>query len=565
MPNFRNPSTPHCHQMSLDTGSTPEAFADREIELGTGTLTCTDHGSMAASITVYTLAKKNNLVPILGIEGYLRDKNDPVLTADGQTKDENGEFLYNYFDSDRPKYTHFTAHYLDQQAFSVGAKLLSRAPTEQHGSEEKPIFTWDNMEEMGAANTVLGSGCLIGVCQRHLMAGRPDLAEKYYERYRSLAKPGNFIVEVFPHECTHNWIHGVFVQTDKDSRKFWRKKKLKTNKNDEITAQDLAREFKNGQHTRLLGVYNNRVLEELDEELQNAEYIEDFIQNECSPDNPTGDVQWKSNLFVMDLAKRYGDPCIWSDDSHVSEPKAKIVQDVRLAQSGNWKFHTSYHRKSGDELWTYAQKVLKMSERDMEEMLENASNWAGRFKDFKLEYKPSLPGKFYPEDTLGYLFKLIQERGRMKWGNKIYEDRLKKEIDMIHKNGTIDLLTYFFPPNQVLTEYNRKGFIVSPGRGSSAGLLICFLIGITHVDPIETGLSMERFLTLDRIKNKKLPDIDMDLPHKEYLVGKVEKYIEVEMEDGSLRKYLSEASVKTVNGPMNVREAIKYQVDILED
>jgi hypothetical protein len=68
------------------------------------------------------------------------------------------------------------------------------------------------MEELGASNATITSGCLIGMVQRHLLDRQdPKLARAYYERMRGLVKPGNFYVEVFPHICSHNWVQGVFL------------------------------------------------------------------------------------------------------------------------------------------------------------------------------------------------------------------------------------------------------------------------------------------------------------------------------------------------------------------
>ena len=59
---FKNYVTCHCHQASLDTASTPEAFAAKELELGTGYMTVTDHGTLASARKIYDLAKKKKRV-----------------------------------------------------------------------------------------------------------------------------------------------------------------------------------------------------------------------------------------------------------------------------------------------------------------------------------------------------------------------------------------------------------------------------------------------------------------------------------------------------------------------
>src|SRR5271167_3504524 len=161
--------SPHVHIQSLDSGSTPQAFAEREVELGTGALVVTDHGSLAACQTVYDLAKKGvgknkvKLQPVLGLEGYFRDDNCPLFTAAGVSKNDKGTF------ADVFKYGHFTTHFMDQAAFKTAIKLLSHAPIEKHGSEQKPLFDWKAMEELGASNATVTTGCLIGMVQRHLL------------------------------------------------------------------------------------------------------------------------------------------------------------------------------------------------------------------------------------------------------------------------------------------------------------------------------------------------------------------------------------------------------------
>src|ERR1039457_5539115 len=87
---MKNFVTPHCHVMSLDSASTPEAFAKREVELETGAITATDHGSLAAIYRIYELAMKIKLIAIPGIEAYFRDDNCPILTKLGVPKTDVG-------------------------------------------------------------------------------------------------------------------------------------------------------------------------------------------------------------------------------------------------------------------------------------------------------------------------------------------------------------------------------------------------------------------------------------------------------------------------------------------
>jgi hypothetical protein len=136
----------------------------------------------------------------------------------------------------------------------------------------------------------------------------------------------------------------------------------------------------------------------------------------------------------------------------------------------------------------------------------------------QVQDEPALPTKFYPTDTLRHTMGLIKKHGRMDWKNERTSSASKAEINLLHKNGTIDLLPYFFIDEEVCSLYEANGLLTGPGRGSAAGLLLTYLLGITHVDPLKFDLSMDRFITLDRIKTGKLPDIDQDLPNRDPLV-----------------------------------------------
>ncbi len=542
-PNF---TSPHVHIQSLDSGSTPTAFAKRELELGTGALVVTDHGTLGACHTVYELAKKNKLIPVLGLEGYFRDDNCPILTAAGVAKTYPKKQRSKDVDTTKSlgfsgysKYHHITLGFRDYAAFQVGVKLLSRAPVEQHGSETKPLFDWANLEELGASNTTVTTGCLIGMVQRHLLDHNdPVMARKYYERLRSIVKPGNFYVEIFPHDCSHNWVEGVFLRVkDEDgyesTRRFYAGKTLKTNVC-ELKALDLAMAWakqahSTNKHTQLIAVKNRSTWEDF-EPVELIDVRHDpgsFIRNECGPYAPDGDVQLGGNRFMLEMAREYGDPILISDDAHYAHPDEKIVQDVRLAQSGSWRFYGNYHRQSSDEAFAYFSSRMGIEDKEFDKWVENSREWAQGFKDFKFETGLSIPTKFYEvkykdagcKNSLEYTLKLVRDHGRMDWKDPVRVARLEQEINLLYRNGVVDWLPYFMIAEEVCRLYRDNGKLTGPGRGSAAGLYLSYLLSITHVDPIRYGLSVDRFLTLDRIMSGKPPDIDQDLTDRDLLVG----------------------------------------------
>ena len=87
----------------------------------------------------------------------------------------------------------------------------------------------------------------------------------------------------------------------------------------------------------------------------------------------------------------------------------------------------------------------------------------------------------------------------------IYADRYKREIDLIHSKGFTD---YFLMIADIIA-WAKKRMFVGPARGSSAGSLVAYLMGIVEVDPIEHGLLFERFIDVNRTD---LPDVDIDFP-----------------------------------------------------
>jgi DNA polymerase III subunit alpha len=91
-------------------------------------------------------------------------------------------------------------------------------------------------------------------------------------------------------------------------------------------------------------------------------------------------------------------------------------------------------------------------------------------------------------------------------GNKEgkYRDRLEYELSIINKLGYADYFLHVLD----LVEFCNKREIVIEARGSANASLVCFLLGITQIDPLEWGLTFERFLSLDR---QKPPDIDIDI------------------------------------------------------
>jgi hypothetical protein len=145
-----------------------------------------------------------------------------------------------------------------------------------------------------------------------------------------------------------------------------------------------------------------------------------------------------------------------------------------------------------------------------------------------------------------------------------YIERLKKEIDILHRNGTIDLLPYFFVDEQICRVYRDQGQLTAAGRGSACGLLLSYLLSITNVDPIEHELSLDRFITKARIESGGLPDLDQDLPSRDLLVGYDTDVIEFMASDGTKHIMPEDFKIETDQGVLTIKDALDKKANFKE-
>ena len=128
--------------------------------------------------------------------------------------------------------------------------------------------------------------------------------------------------------------------------------------------------------------------------------------------------------------------------------------------------------------------------------------------NFEIKKNDLLPKyDFVNEDSKTYLEKLCKKGLMKRFNNKVpmkYADRLMMELDVINNMGFND---YFLVVWDYVKFAKKNNILVGPGRGSAAGSLVSYSLGITDIDPIKYDLLFERFLNKDRIT---MPDIDID-------------------------------------------------------
>ncbi|MEK7578722.1 MAG: DNA polymerase III subunit alpha, partial [Patescibacteria group bacterium] len=209
------------------------------------------------------------------------------------------------------------------------------------------------------------------------------------------------------------------------------------------------------------------------------------------------------------MAKRLGLPLAATQDIHYIKKEDAPYHDILLAvQTGSKLNDEDRLTLKEDDFSMRSPEEMAELFKDIPEAIENTAKIAAEC-DVEIELgKIHLPNFEKPEGETAnsYLKKLCLERlpQRFKEAGEAVQNRLDYELSMITKTGFAD---YFLIVQDFINWAKNQGIVVGPGRGSAAGSLVSYILGITDIDPIKYGLIFERFLNPDRIQ---MPDIDID-------------------------------------------------------
>ena len=221
------------------------------------------------------------------------------------------------------------------------------------------------------------------------------------------------------------------------------------------------------------------------------------------------EIQKKVNEGLFQLAEELDIGLVATNDAHYLTRKDARIQDVLMSiQMGKtvddptrMKFETEeFYIKDADEMAALFP--------NHPEALANTVKIAKRCQ-VEFEFgKYHLPEFDVPEGytALQYLQKLCDEGFAVRYpkDDGTVRARLQYEIDMITQMGFVD---YFLIVSDFIGYAKRQGIPVGPGRGSAAGSIVSYCLGITDLDPIHYSLYFERFLNPERVS---MPDIDVD-------------------------------------------------------
>ena len=228
-------------------------------------------------------------------------------------------------------------------------------------------------------------------------------------------------------------------------------------------------------------------------------------------------VQEKVNNALLDMSERLSIPLVATNDCHYLDKEDARAHEILLCvQTGKTIYDPDHFRFGTDQLYFKSREDMHNYFKSYPGALENTVSIAKRCNidfDFKTYHFPKFetPSGQTAEEFFerkaweGYNQKIkrVKEKNP-EIDESQYKERIKSEISTINSMG---FPGYFLIVADFILYAKKHNVPVGPGRGSVAGSLVAYSLGITDLDPIEHGLIFERFLNPGR---KSMPDIDVD-------------------------------------------------------
>ncbi len=218
--------------------------------------------------------------------------------------------------------------------------------------------------------------------------------------------------------------------------------------------------------------------------------------------------QREVNRGILRLHQETGLPMVCTNDAHYLRREDAEAHDVLLCiQTGKTLDDENRMRYEPRNFYLRSEAEMAALFSGYEKAVENTGKIAERCNVSFTFGKYHLPEFQLPPgyDSFSYLKKLCDEGYRTRYGDSDqHRAQLSYEQDMIEKMGFTD---YFLIVSDFVRYAKSQGIPVGPGRGSAAGSMVSYCLGITDVDPVKYSLYFERFLNPERVS---MPDIDMD-------------------------------------------------------
>ena len=222
------------------------------------------------------------------------------------------------------------------------------------------------------------------------------------------------------------------------------------------------------------------------------------------------------NEVLVRWSKEYNVKIICTNDSHYIDREDSEAHDILLALQTNADINdkkrfrfTDDQNELSSEFYLKTPGEMASLFKDLPEALDNTNEIVDKVEKFELKSELLLPHYAVPSGYSGmdeYLRFITYEGAKRRYPGMPSEvtERIEMELKIIESMG---FAGYFLIVQGFTTEARNRGVFVGPGRGSAAGSVVAYCIGIINIDPLKYGLLFERFLNPDRISP---PDIDID-------------------------------------------------------
>ncbi len=221
------------------------------------------------------------------------------------------------------------------------------------------------------------------------------------------------------------------------------------------------------------------------------------------------EAQHKCNRTLPTLAREFGLGLVAANDVHFLERRHHDAHDVMICIGTGKMVHDERRMRYVPELYFKSAEEMRALFPEHPESITNTLEIAERC-NLELEFGQSkYPEYPAPEGKTreAYLRELCYRGLRERYGERVDSkliDRLDYELGVLEKTGFV---SYFLIVWDFIHYAKERGIPVGPGRGSAAGSMVAYVLGVTDVDPLQFNLLFERFLNPDRISP---PDIDVD-------------------------------------------------------
>lgn len=457
----------HSQYSILDSSASVDAIAEKSAEFKMSAVALTDQGNMYGAVDFFKACKRAGVKPIIGCELYvapgsrLEKKRIPGV----------------------PPGCPIVLLAKNKQGYQNLSVLSSAAHLEG--------FYWTpRIDKELLAKHSEGLICLSGPgkssLSHYIVQGKEDELRSEIEWFQSVFGE-NYYFELLRHKMSD-----AQIRADEIDQESW----LYQQYLDTIRSQEIV-------NTRLIALSQEKGIR-------------------CVAANDTRYIDqqdWAAQEILMNIQS--GEPCeIWEKDSH-GNPKERVKNPKRQVCCTH-------------ELYFKSQKEMQALFADVPDALTATVDIASQCEfefDFKTKYypvfiPPHMEGKEFSKEDRAieaqkYLRQLcdegivirytperlakVQEKYPGKDPLEVVKERLKYELDVILPKGMGDYLLIVW---DFINWAKRSGIPMGPGRGSGAGSIVLYLIGITDIEPLMFNLFFERFINPERIS---YPDIDVDI------------------------------------------------------